>query len=128
MVSASTWKGNLRWTSAKEIELKTDDVNVKLLKRIHLVNLFGNENEAEARYMNSVMPDKVDDFKKEMKNWTNSNGLKRGRLNFYPTFFDQIGLEVINLHDRKTKAGTNPIYIESADRSNRDIYIALCAF
>jgi len=38
---------------------------------------------------------------------------RRGRLNFYPTFFDKIGLEVINPHDRKTKAGTKPIYIES---------------
>ena len=37
----------------------------------------------------------------------------RRRLNFYPTFFDQISLEVINPHDRKTKAGTQPIYIES---------------
>jgi CRISPR-associated protein Cmr2 len=32
---------------------------------------------------------------------------RRGRLNFYPTFFDKIGLEVINPHDRKT--GVNPI-------------------
>ncbi len=38
---------------------------------------------------------------------------RSGRLNFYPTFFDQIGLEVINPHDRKTKAGIQPIYIES---------------
>ena len=38
---------------------------------------------------------------------------RSGRLNFYPTFFNRIGLEVINPHDRKTKAGTLPIYIES---------------
>ncbi|GET42749.1 RAMP superfamily CRISPR-associated protein [Microseira wollei] len=35
-----------------------------------------------------------------------------GRLYFYPTFFDKIGLEVINPHDRKTGTGKNPILIE----------------
>jgi len=36
-----------------------------------------------------------------------------GRLHFYPTFFDRIGLEVINPHDRETGAGRQPIYFES---------------
>lgn len=36
-----------------------------------------------------------------------------GRLYFYPTFFDKIGLEVINPHDRKKGTGKNPILIES---------------
>lgn len=35
-----------------------------------------------------------------------------GRLYFYPTFFDKIGLEVINPHDRKKGTGKNPIPIE----------------
>jgi CRISPR-associated protein Cmr2 len=36
-----------------------------------------------------------------------------GRLYFYPTFFDKIGLEVINPHDRKTGTGkTGPILLE----------------
>jgi CRISPR-associated protein Cmr2 len=35
-----------------------------------------------------------------------------GRLHFYPTFFDRIGLEVINPHDRKTGTGKQPIYFE----------------
>ncbi len=35
-----------------------------------------------------------------------------GRLYFYPTFFDKIGLEVINPHDRKKGTGKNPILIE----------------
>jgi hypothetical protein len=40
--------------------------------------------------------------------------MRQGRLHFYPTFFDRIGLEVINPHSRKTKAGKNPIMIEVA--------------
>lgn len=35
-----------------------------------------------------------------------------GYLYFYPTFFNRIGLEVINPHDRKRRVGTNPIPIE----------------
>ena len=36
-----------------------------------------------------------------------------GRLYFYPTFFTQLGLEVINPHDRQSNAGSQPIYFES---------------
>jgi CRISPR-associated protein Cmr2 len=35
-----------------------------------------------------------------------------GSLHFYPTFFDRIGLEVINPHDHKTGTGKQPIYFE----------------
>lgn len=113
MVAATTWKGNLRWTSGKLVELKVADPEEKLLKRIQLSKLFGHENEAERRYFDSLMSDdKRTAFEEEMKSWS-TNGLRSGRLNFYPTFFDHIGLEVINPHDRKTKAGTQPIYIES---------------
>lgn len=37
---------------------------------------------------------------------------QRGRLVFYPSYFNQIGLEMINPHKRRTKAGTQPIYYE----------------
>ncbi len=82
MVSPSTWKGQLRWT-VRKIRGYTDNfVN----DNPQIIRLFGNERETEDS--------------------------KCGRLVFYPTFFDKIGVEVINPHDRKTKAGTNPIYIE----------------
>ena len=45
-------------------------------------------------------------------NETNNEG-HTGRLIFYPTFFTQTGLEIINPHDRKTKVGKNPILFES---------------
>lgn len=38
---------------------------------------------------------------------------KRGRLYFYPTFFTQTSLEVINPHDRERRVGKNPILMES---------------
>lgn len=37
---------------------------------------------------------------------------RSGRLEFYPTFFYRIGLEIINPHDRKRRVGKNPILFE----------------
>ena len=124
MVSGSSWKGNLRWTAGKLLELAVDDK--KLDMRIQITKLFGNENEAERRYFNSIMKkEKSEIFEKEIKNWTTKDGLRTGRLNFYPTFFDKISLEVINPHDRKTKAGTHPIYIESVPADADGIFSLL---
>ena len=112
IVSGSTWKGNMRWTAGRLLEMDTG-IDARFNKRIQISNLFGNENEAEERYFDSLLPEKKDVFKMVMRNSLNNEGLRRGRLNFYTTFFDKISLEVINPHDRKTKAGTVPIYIES---------------
>lgn len=83
IVSGSTWKGNMRWTARQVKELNPDKPDDKII-----IRLLGNEKKEERAF-------------------------RRGRLSFYPTFFDKISLEVINPHDRKTKAGTVPIYIES---------------
>ncbi|MFN3742675.1 MAG: RAMP superfamily CRISPR-associated protein [Anaerolineales bacterium] len=40
-------------------------------------------------------------------------GGQAGRLYFYPTFFTQTSLEIINPHDRKRRVGKNPILFES---------------
>jgi len=44
-----------------------------------------------------------------------------GRLHFFPTFFEQVGLEVINPHDRKTGVGTprGPILMECVQQGSR---------
>jgi len=48
-----------------------------------------------------------------------------GRLHFYPTFFDRIGLEVINPHDRETGAGKNPIYFECVPAGTAGVFTLL---
>ncbi len=111
-VPGSTWKGNMRWTAGRLLEMD-GNVSERFKKRIQISNLFGNENEAEKRYFDALMPEKKEAFEQVTRTLFNKEGLRKGRLNFYPTFFDQISLEVINPHDRKTKAGTVPIYIES---------------
>ena len=110
-------------------------------ERVRLYRLFGNEkdgtgdflNKALARYfvrshpnegqseqinpetLNSKIKEIAEAFKSELV----SRGYKQGdiegfqgNLHFYPTHFNQIGLQVINPHDRKTGAGKNPIYFE----------------
>jgi len=44
----------------------------------------------------------------------------RGCLHFYPTFFNKIGLEVINPHNRETGAGSQPIYFECVPGITKD--------
>jgi len=46
----------------------------------------------------------------------------KGRVIFYPTYFDKLSLEVINPHNRKTKAGTNPIYYEVVPQKTKGIF------
>ena len=49
----------------------------------------------------------------------------QGRLHFYPTFFDKIGLEVINPHPRDTGAGKNPIYFEAVPAGTKGVFTLL---
>lgn len=111
------------------------------LQRHALWRLFGNENDGAADYLNlslaklrsGSVPDDVGQYAKWFecveketekighlfqKNLVDK-GLClsdmegfRGCLYFYPTYFEDIGLEVINPHRRDTGAGTQPILME----------------
>jgi CRISPR/Cas system CMR subunit Cmr6 (Cas7 group RAMP superfamily) len=101
--------------------------------------LFGNENSAQEEFINSSLvrlqlpkePDAVgeqrDDrpaalqrlIQKQFQEHLVKRGVRtervegrQGRLHFFPTYFDRIGLEIINPHDRKRRVGTNPILME----------------
>lgn len=82
MMRASSWKGNLRSTIMKANNIKKDPENNDIIQR-----LFGYTDESSEKH-------------------------KKGRLIFYPTYFDKIGLEVIAPHDRNTKTVKNPIFYE----------------
>ena len=53
-----------------------------------------------------------------------------GRLYFFPTFFNQIGFEVINPHDRKTGAGSarGPILMECVPAGATGEFVTLYMF
>ncbi|HID65327.1 MAG TPA: hypothetical protein EYP49_21630 [Anaerolineae bacterium] len=50
---------------------------------------------------------------------------RRGRLVFFPTFFDKLEVEVINPHSRETGAGTQPIPIEGVGKGGRGEFALL---
>jgi CRISPR-associated protein Cmr2 len=41
-----------------------------------------------------------------------NESFRQGRLHFFPSLFDKVDYEIINPHNRQTRAGTNPIIIE----------------
>jgi len=92
-MTAASWKGMLRWACRMQAGLRQ---HFETGKRFEdwtdpdwILHLFGNEKGKE-------------DHEK----------LRQGALVFYPTWFDKIGFEVINPHDRSRRAGTQPIYYE----------------
>jgi CRISPR-associated protein Cmr2 len=85
MARATAWKGSLRH-ALWQLGYQEDDEEDKG-KQIR--RLFGTAN----------------DDKPEQG--------KGGRLYFYPTFFTETSLEVINPHDRERRVGKNPILMES---------------
>ncbi|MBK3331984.1 CRISPR-associated protein [Persephonella atlantica] len=46
----------------------------------------------------------------------------KGRAIFYPTYFDKLSLEIINPHDRRKRAGTNPIHYEVVPAKTEGIF------
>ena len=121
MVLASSWKGNFRWMATKLLakKLYSNDKrgkNKELLKeRISLIKLFGNENPAEEKYLNnlfgkSICKEYEEFLKKQNFDPTIS---RRGRLQFFPTFFDKIDYDVITPLDRvKRTPKSGPIILE----------------
>ncbi len=91
-MSAASWKGLLRWACRMQEglfqHLETHTLQMEDWNDpAWITHLFGNER------------DQQEDF-------------QSGALVFYPTWFDKVGFEVINPHDRSTRAGTQPIYYE----------------
>ncbi len=55
----------------------------------------------------------------------NSKELRRGCLTFFPTFFYDIGLEIINPQSRQRKAGTDPILFEVVPNGSSGVFSLL---
>lgn len=106
-MSATSWKGMLRWACRVQAELldhleKTKGKFEGWEDPPWILHLFGNEKGEEK------------DF-------------RQGALIFYPTWFDKIGFEVINPHSRARRAGTQPIYYEVVPPEVRGILYLLYA-
>ncbi len=91
-MSAASWKGLLRWACRMHAGLRDHlERSERKLEgwkdRDWIIHLFGNE-KAEGQ------------------------AFQRGALAFYPTWFFNLGFQVINPHSREKRAGTGPIYYE----------------
>jgi CRISPR-associated protein Cmr2 len=122
LVAATAWKGLLRWTMVRLMLESNDRLSDEAFacRRRQLTRLFGNEKDVEmdkaarlTAYLDEQRPAAASLYRQKLARITPS-GFVAGRLQFYPTFFNQMDVEVINPHDRKTKAGTHPIYFECA--------------
>jgi len=131
-VAPSQWKGALRAAMVRQLVAWWESLNDGdrdpeefARRRFRLFRLFGDEKGEEpgavkglAAYLDEAGGQGAAElFRRMVRASFNIPEDKpipnfRGRLHFYPTFFDRIGLEVINPHDRKTGAGKNPIYFE----------------
>jgi len=92
LMAAASWKGLLRWscrlTAGLQGHIEKNSGKLDGWKDPDwLLHLFGNEKSEQERF-------------------------HRGALAFYPTWFSQVGFEVINPHSRERRAGTQPIYYE----------------
>lgn len=95
MVRPSGWVGVLKNAIVNNDKEEHDELESQSVDR-----LFG------------YAPDKEDDNKK-------------GFLTLFPTYFDNIKFEIINPHDRETKAGKNPIYYEVVPAKSTGLFSLL---
>lgn len=108
--------------------------------RARRVMLFGNEKQSEANFLNrwlaqrlfpersgkseeesrKLLEEQAKQLGKAFEMYLKENHYRaekvkgrQGRLFCFPTFFNRIGLEIINPHDRERRVGKNPILFES---------------
>ncbi len=109
-------------------------------ERARRVVLFGNEKENQAEFLNRWLASRLvlerpGETEQERRRRVEQNAGRlgqafekyliehhyrtekiegrQGRLFCFPTFFNRIGLEIINPHDRERRVGKNPILFES---------------
>ncbi len=131
MLAATGWKGALRatmtqqlnawWSSLDDTAKAARDNRRRFVAwRLQLARLFGTElgvqldDDIGEHYLDKQGgADLARWYRRCVRRFMAANGFFAGRLHFFPSFFNRIGLEVINPHNRETGAGTQPIVIET---------------
>ncbi len=152
MVRATTWKGALRFAAIKVFEdwiyeklnkSKLDKETV-FKERARIVMLFGNEKDSQKDYLGKLcllaiegklsagekLKEKIDKINKEFEKWLIDEKIiskeipsRSGRLFFYPTFFDEISLDIITPLSRDTKTPIRgPIYFEIVPKGAEGVF------
>ena len=140
MVRGSSWKGALRHRGLEIIKESDPADIVKKIKS--LLRIFGSGNDTFRAIFKERREEEIrkkiklflafeiginptqeveEGFKNYLENeWRRVNphlslagkNAQKGRAIFYPTFFDKLSFEILNPHDRRTRAGTIPINYE----------------
>ncbi|MGI1690121.1 RAMP superfamily CRISPR-associated protein [Thermoanaerobacter uzonensis] len=77
----------------------------------NLIDEIKNKNSSEG--LQAILQSEISEkLQKDNKDLPIEFQTHKGRAIFYPTYFDRLSLEVINPHDRRKRAGTQPIYYE----------------
>jgi len=144
-VAPSQWKGALRAAMVRQLvewwnNLPEDKRNSKgfATRRFSLVLLFGSEKGEEpgaikglAGYLDNVGGQTAaQEFRNLLRKYFSVRENEpiphlSGNLHFFPTYFDRIGLEVINPHPRDTGAGKQPIYFECVPAGTEGVFTVL---
>jgi CRISPR-associated protein Cmr2 len=143
MVASTSWKGALHnaivqhlaewWCNLDEPTKHSRSHRKEFVaKRVSLARLFGTEKgvQIDDKKLESYLDNFGGDYlacwyRRCIRRYFSSTGFFSGRLYFYPTFFNKIGLEVINPHDRKTGVGKNPILIECVPKDATGDFVLL---
>lgn len=125
MIKASSWKGVLRYAAMRCILKGVIDEKIK--KRIVMLRLFGTEKDSIEDFLNKNFEGNLQkNYRQKIKEIYSSEEPKlRGRLNFFATFFENIGLDVIAPHDRKTRTVTTPILMEVVPENTKGEFYLL---
>jgi len=126
LVRPSSWKGALRYSALKTVLGKKEDLK-KVNTRIIMFRLFGKEKKNMKDFLDEQFGELKDKYENKLKEiYNDKNPNLRGRLVFYPTFFDQIGLDVITPHNRETKTpAKGPIYFETVPSESTGTFYLL---
>jgi CRISPR-associated protein Cmr2 len=139
-IAPSQWKGSLRSAMVQELVNDAPSPEDFAKRRFRMAVLFGDENGEEpdkprglAQYLDEMGGSAAaEKYRQLVRDHFKGNADEpithhRGILHFYPTYFDRIGLEVINPHDRETGAGKLPIYFECvpAGKESKGVFALL---
>jgi len=108
------------------------DNKEKIKLRLAKLRLFGSEKEFSSKgkenyFLNEkIFPTKIrEEYEEQANELINKDGFRKGRLIFYPTFFDKLAIEVFNPHDRNRRAGKIPFWVEAVPVGSAGLFQVL---
>ena len=152
MVRPTMWKGALRFAAIKVFEdwiyekLNKSKIDKETVfkERARIVRLFGSEKGSQEDYLGRLcllairgslptgekLKEEIKKINKEFEKWlidkkyiSKEVPSRSGRLFFYPTFFEEISLDVITPLSRETKTPVRgPIYFETVPEGSKGTF------